>query len=630
MIKRFLLFLALAGCSLQVRAAIPPPEKLLPKDTVLVITAPDWPRAWAFATNSQYGRLWQDPALRPFREKFIDKLTSDAVKPTEKTLGIHFADFQGLPQGQVTFALLPVGQKENSDHHFAQVLLIDTKSHAGQLKTNLASIAKKWVDAGKALKTQKIREVEFTTLIVSPGDLSWNKIFPQPKTDLLDDTSPKPPEKNSEITFGQVDSLLVASDSTEAIEKVLTLENGGLLPPLSDQPAFQADFAARLRDSPFYCWVNVKSLVDILTTPPAGADEDVAASAAKLGTFVSSLGLSGITSASLTYEDLPGGTGAQFFLGAPESKRTGILKLLTPGLKDANPPAFVPADAVKFWRWRIDIPHSWGMLESMLDNLNPELKRVMDFILQNAGKDKDEHYDLKSELLNNLGDDVLSYEKAPVGNTMDELKSPPAIYLIGSPNPDKLASAMSVALSILGRSSGGVKDREFLGRKIHSVTVGGGNEGAEPQGQSFSFAASGSYLAMSTDPGIVEEYLRSSDNTPKALSDTPGLSDAAQQVGGFSSGWFGYENQSLNMRPTFDLFRKSPPTLSDITGAPGMDSSLSVAGQIAGKVLSWSDFSLLPPFDSVSKYFSYSVYAGRFSPEGFTLKIFAPTPPALR
>jgi hypothetical protein len=32
----------------------------------------------------------------------------------------------------------------------------------------------------------------------------------------------------------------------------------------------------------------------------------------------------------------------------------------------------------------------------------------------------------------------------------------------------------------------------------------------------------------------------------------------------------------------------------------------------------------------VSKYFYYSVYAGRFSPEGFTLKIFAPTPPALR
>jgi hypothetical protein len=128
----------------------------------------------------------------------------------------------------------------------------------------------------------------------------------------------------------------------------------------------------------------------------------------------------------------------------------------------------------------------------------------------------------------------------------------------------------------------------------------------------------------------LEEYLRSSDSKAPALSDTPGLGDAAQQVGGFSTGWFGYENQSLNMRPTFDLLRKQRPSLADIVGAPGVDANVSVAGQIGGKLLDWSDFSLLPPFDSVSKYFYYSVYAGSFSPEGFTMKIFAPTPPALR
>jgi hypothetical protein len=627
MIKRFPLMLALAASCLQSLAAVPPPEKLLPKDTVLVITAPDWPKAWDFATNSQYGRLWLDPALRPFKDNFIDKFTTGALKPTEKTLGIKINDFQGLPQGQVTFALLPVSPKENSGVHFSQVLLIDAKSHADQLKTNLASIAKKWIDAGKPLKTQKIREVEFTTLIVSPSDLSWNKIFPQAKPDFPDDTNPRPPEKNTEITFGQVDSLLIAANSTDAIDKILVLKNGGLLPPLADQPAFQSDFAARLRNSPFYCWINAKSLIDILTTAPAGADDDTAGSAAKMGAFVTALGLSGITSACLSYQESPDGTAAQFFLGAPESKRGGILKLLAPAVKDANPPGFIPADAVKFWRWRIDIPHSWGMLETMLDDLNPQLKRVINFILDNAGKDKDEHYDLKSELLGNLGDDVINYEKAPGGTSLADLKSAPSIYLIGSPDPDKLASAMTVALGLVGQSSGGVKDREFLGRKIHSVTFGA--PGGAPA-QTISYSASGGYVAFSTEASILEEYLRSSDSKAPALSDTPGLSDAAQQAGGFSTGWFGYENQSLNMRPTFDVLRKHPPSLADIIGAPGVDANVTVAGQIAGKLLDWTDFSLLPPFDTVSKYFYYSVYAGSFSPEGFTLKIFAPTPPALR
>jgi hypothetical protein len=53
-IHRFLLAPALAGLCLQAAAApaVPPPEKLLPRDTVLVASAPDWPKAARFYTNS--------------------------------------------------------------------------------------------------------------------------------------------------------------------------------------------------------------------------------------------------------------------------------------------------------------------------------------------------------------------------------------------------------------------------------------------------------------------------------------------------------------------------------------------------------------------------------------------------
>ena len=626
MIKRFPLLLALAGICLQGRAAVLPPEKLLPKDTVLVVTAPDWPKAWSFLTNCSYGRLWQDPALRSFEDKFIDKFTTDALNPLEQSLGIKFSDYKELPQGEVTFALLPVGQMDNPDRRFSQVLLIDTKDNASQLKTNLASITKKWIDAGKAIKTQKIREVEFTTLIVSPSDLSWNKVFPKIKPEPADDGASKPPEKNTEITFGQIDSLLVAADSPTVIEKVLTLQQGGLLAPLAEEPSFQTDFESRLRGAPFYCWINVKALVDVLTAAPTGSDDEAAAGVLKLTSLLNVTGLDSVKSACLSFQQLPDGAAAQFFIGAPESKRAGILKVLAPETKDANPPPFVPADAMKFWRWRVNIPHSWGMLETMMNDLNPQFNRVVDFILQNAGKDKDEHYDLKSELLSNLGDDVINYEKTPDASSFSDLKSPPSIYLIGSPNPDKLASALTVAFG-MAQGSGGVKDREFLGRTIHTVTLGAPENSAA---QTLSFSGSGGYVAMASNAGILEEYLRSNDSKAKALMETEGLGNAAQNVGGISSGWFGYENQNQNMRPMFDLLRKQRPTVSDILGTPAIAGSMSVAEQIASRLLDWSDFTLLPPFGAVSKYFYYSVYAGRFSPDGFTLKIFAPTPPALR
>jgi hypothetical protein len=626
MIKPIPLLLALAGLCWQARAAILPPEKILPKDTALVITAPDWPKAWSFVTNSSYGRLWQDSAMRPFKDKFIERFTTDALDPLQQSMGIKFSDYEELAQGEVTFALVPVAQKENPDQRFSKLLIIDIKGHAPQLKTNLASITRKWIDAGKPVKTQKIREVEFTTLIASPADLSWDKIFPRPKSETADDADAKPPEKNTEITFGLIDSMLLAADSTAAIEKVLTLQQGGLLAPLAEEPSFQSDYDARLRGAPVYCWINVKAMVDAAAAAPAQSDDDSAPGFLKLTSILNAVGLSSVTSACLSYQGTPDGASAQFFVGAPESKRTGLLKVLAPDAKDANPPPFVPADAVKFWRWRVNIPRSWALLVNMINDINPQMNKVLDFVLQNAGKDKDEHYDLKSELLSNLGDDVISYEKAPHADSFAGLKSQPAIYLIGSPNPAKLASALTVALGALGQG-GGVKDREFLGRTIHSVTFGTPDS---PSASTVSFSGSGGYVAISSDAGILEEYLRSSGGEGKSLMDAQRLGDAAQNVGGLSSGWFGYENQTQNMRPTFDLLHAHRPNVTDILGTPAIAGNLNLPEQIVSKLLDWSDFSLLPPFDGVSKYFYYSVYAGRFSPEGFTLKIFAPTPPALR
>ncbi len=35
---------------------------------------------------------------------------------------------------------------------------------ASQLKTNLADLKKKWIDAGKNVKTEKIRDIEFSVI----------------------------------------------------------------------------------------------------------------------------------------------------------------------------------------------------------------------------------------------------------------------------------------------------------------------------------------------------------------------------------------------------------------------------------------------------------------------------------
>ena len=620
MTKPLFLLLASLCCWLPLRATVPPPEKLLPKDTVVVVTAPDWDKGWKFLTDTSYGRLWQDPGMKPFRDKFMEKFSAEVLTPLEQNFKIKLSDYQSLAQGQVTFAVVPTGHEGNADFHFAQLLLVDTKDHSDQLKSYLADIQKKWADAGRPMKVQKLRDLDFTTLIVSPDDLTWNKIFQKASpANAPSDNGAKPPKKNVELTIGQSGSLLIVGDSTEAIEKVLSRQAGGMAPPLSEQQDFQTDYGARLRNSPFYAWVNARVLLDVLAKAAPDAADASSTTALRFSALADVLGLTDVSSACFSYQVSPDGLAGQLFIRLPEAQRRGLIKALAPEAKDANPPPFVPVDAVKYWRWRLNIPQSWSTLEKTLNGANPGMVSVFNAALQMAGKDKDEHFDLKAELLNNLGDDIVGYQKPPAGNSLADLKSVPSLVLIGSPNPQRLAAALKTGLGVLAR--GGIKDREFLGRTIYTVAP-------SPPGQglslALSFAGSGGYVAMSSDAALLEEYLRSNDSRGQPLAGLPGLGDAAQKVGGMTTGWFGYENQSENARPLFEVLRKQPVSLADFLGTPQ-----AVNEQLAN-LWGWMDFSLLPPFDAVSKYFYFSVYAGSFSAEGFTLKIFTPTPPRLR
>ncbi len=631
--KWFLILLVLLTVATGARADILPPEKLLPRDTVFVATIPDAAKARAVFTNAPYGKLWHDPALKPFVERLSGKFKSDMLEPMERAFGIKFSDYQDLAQGQVTLAVVADENPENTNSHFARIILLDAKDKSDQLKKNLAEVKKKWTDSGKKSKTAKIRDVEFTTLISTSDEMSntWAKVFPastnQPSASADDKDAEKGPSPNVrvELTFGQADSLLIVGDSPRVIEKLLSRQAGGLVPALEEQLYFQADFAARLHGAPVYLWINAKALMDNflkdLPTPEHSKGSSLNPLTMKPDKALAAMGLTALTTASFDYRDTPDGMMSQLYIGVPEFARRGLVKALAAAAKDANPPPFVPSDVVKFSRWRLDVAQGWTTIEKMLNEINPSAAGIVSMVLSLAGKDKDDKYDLKAELLGSLGDDILSYEKNPRSDAPDSTNSAPSIYLIGSPNPDKLAAAIKVGLDAVTGRAGGAKEREFQGRKITTIKFS--------DKSSFSFAASGGYVAMSSDDGMLEEFLHSSENKPKALADLPGLNEAAQKIGGMSKGLFSFSNESENMRLALDELRRNPSSLAEVMQSAGLLGKINSPDQLK-KLTEWMDGSLLPPFDSISKYFYFSVYTGSFNADGFQMNFFSPTPPQLK
>src|SRR6516162_7247425 len=89
-VAKVTVLVALGGLALHSPAAVPAPEKLLPDDTLVMVTAPDFAKlrdTWSKSSQSQF---LNDPSMKPFRDKFLAKWREEFVKPIEHDLNVNF------------------------------------------------------------------------------------------------------------------------------------------------------------------------------------------------------------------------------------------------------------------------------------------------------------------------------------------------------------------------------------------------------------------------------------------------------------------------------------------------------------------------------------------------------------
>jgi len=106
---------ALLTLTSPVHAAIPPAENLLPSDTLLLITVPDFSLLRAAGKQSPQWLFWNDPAMKPFHDKFMTGWNEKFIAPLERDLGVNLNDFTNFPQGQLTFAVTQNGWTGGGD-----------------------------------------------------------------------------------------------------------------------------------------------------------------------------------------------------------------------------------------------------------------------------------------------------------------------------------------------------------------------------------------------------------------------------------------------------------------------------------------------------------------------------------
>ena len=626
----FLLLLAGRLLTCRIEAAIPPAENLLPADTFFVLTAPDCKALRKATGESPQLLLWNDPVMRPFHDKFMGKWNEQFIGPLQQDLGLNLADFLDLPQGQLTMAVTRNGWDGLDASQTAGFLvLLDAGEKSGELATNLTVLQKKWANAGKAVRTERIHSVVFSVVPLSSNDVPATvaALFPtSPPVQELGAT-PKPPH-TSEMVIGQYESLLIVGNSVKAVEPVVARLTGGSVPCLADNDVFARDKSSQFRDSPvYYSWLNAHGLFDLIAKIPAPEPNPSAPSMFPVlspSLVLNALGLSGLKSVSLSYHQSHDGSMINLYLSVPEGDRHGIFKMLATAQKDSGAPAFVPADAVKFWRWRLDSQTIWAELQKTLAGVSPSvLGSVNGFIDMANGmaQQKNASFDLRRDLVGNLGDDWMNYEKGPQGSSLSDLNQTHGLFLFAAANPAQTLMAFKTTAALYAPQEGAPAPRDFLGHTIYTLAL---RAQALPNGTSAASSlycsVNSGYVAMSSDVTVLEEFLRSAGKPPEPLSHAPGLADAVQHIGGTGNGLFGYQDHRVVMKAAFTSLKQSASN-----GGAGQLGLAMLPKAFAG----WLDFSLLPDFNQVAKYFYFSVFTGSTTPEGITFKGYYPRPPQL-
>lgn len=626
------LALWLAGFALSTRlaAAIPPAEKLLPADTFFVLTAPDAAALRAAAGDSPQWLLWNDPALRPFHDKFMGKWNEQFLGPLQQDLGVSLASFLDLPQGQFTLAVTRNGwDGVDLQQTVGLLLLLDARDKSSELTTNLAVLRKKWADAGKALRTEEIHGVKFTVVPLSSNDLPATVAALLPSNQPVQELGRTPkPAKPGELVIGQYQSLLIAGNSVRAVEPIMAHLTGGSVPSLADNPNFAADKTSQFRDSPiYYSWLNAHELFDLIARIPAAEPNPSAPSLMPVmspAMVLNASGLSGLKSVSLSYHQSHDGSLVSLYFSVPESSRSGIFKILATASKDASPPAFVPATAVKYWRWRLDSQNIWAELQKAVGVISPGVLGSLNGFIDMANtlaQQKDASFDLRKDLLGNLGDDWISYEKGPAGNTLADLTQSHGLLLFAAANPVQTLLAFKTTAALYAPQEGAPAPRIFLGHTIYTLAL---RAQATPAGATTAnalyCAVNSGYVAISSDVSVLEEFLRSAGKPPQPLAETPGLAAAVEHIGGMGNGLFGYQDHRVVMHAAFTTLKQA--------ASSGAAAQIGL-GMVPKSFTDWLDFSLLPDYDQVSKYFYFSVFTGTTTPEGISFKGFYPRPPQL-
>lgn len=578
-------WLGLAGLSLNAAPglAADPPEKVFPESTVLFVKINNAAGLREGFRRSQFGQLWADPALKPFKDDLSSKL-DDASKSLKEKVGVTIRQLIELPQGTVALGVLP---KDNADNPLALVLTADAGKNAETMADVLTKATKQGEESGAKVARETFKGLTLNVIQA-----------PEPK-EKKEGARPAPP-----AVWTHDGPLFYLSSDVDAVKDLIT-HSKGRENSLADGKNYAQTIKKLGSDSQVVWFADLSKVFNLIGK--LGAKGKNAANIEQFKAMSQVLGLGGLKSAGGSYTLNIGGydSVSKTYVNAP-SPFQGVLKLLALPKVNLKPEPWVPATVATYQSFSWDLDAAFEAVNDLANMFQPGVLNVLE--QQLVGPNGGEPLNFKKDIFGPLGDriSVLSDFKKPIKEDSQRM-----VLAVALEDQKTFDNTLNKLIGLVG---GAPKKREFQGATVYDFDLPelpNANAGNVQFKGPISVTVAKNTLFVATEPTLLEQVLRGSG---PGLADNPAFQSVAKELPEKTSS-LTYVRPDESARLSYDMLKNGQfeKALQGAAVAGGPDVSK------LGKLI---DKDKLPDFSVFSKYMSQGGGYSVLEDDGLTITNF--------
>jgi hypothetical protein len=604
---------SLAGTSHSINAAaLPKTAKLLPPETILLVDVDNFSLLKTQFEKTSFYKFYKDPAMAAFVSDAKTKL-SKKVQQADNEIARIIVDANVLPQGRAALALVFSSQAQQVDEPTVS-FIIQWGENVAKIRDAIDKMTKKALEKGSRQKTEIYRDVTITTITrdLPPREVQdWSRF--KPEQNDVPTKKIQPPPENTHYCF--VDDCLIGSDDIETLKFIIAHIKGADSPTLADDADYTSAIGATGPHHDVDLYANIRQIIKII------AARDVSGG---MRQTITTLGLDNVAAAACSLGIARGA--ANSFCGKAIVKvngaKKGICKMLDTESALIRLPPFVPASAYSLAVINLDIKKAYNELYNVLYALDPAAAAELYITLLPPGPQGEPGIQLKNDIIEHLGSQIIIAQSInnPLAGTAS-LSSTEILFAAAVSNRSALEKSLSLLYDKLIAPNNPQARRELLGYTIYSLnfqtmpffnpsgatplqSFAGPAAPAPAQPAKMALTVTDTHLIFGTE-STVEQAIRTLSSSAASLNSAEWFTTAKSAVPS-AVGVACLQDEAASTEFLWSIIRQGG---KNMPAAPSM-----LLSQTGRDIV---DFTLLPPFESVRKYFGLSALCAVSRPDGF-------------